>query len=88
MPLYAITYDIPDDRRRTKVAKLLKRYGNHVQYSVFELDVDRRLLQRALKELKRLIDEESDSVFVYPLAAAPKRLSGSLQVEEGEGFVV
>ena len=88
MPLYAIAYDIPDDRRRAKVAKLLKRYGKHVQYSVFELEVNRKLLLQALRELRRHIDEEADSVFVYTLAGAPQRLSGSLKVEEDDGFVV
>ncbi len=88
MPLYAITYDIPNDRRRTKVAKLLKRYGKHVQYSVFELDVNKKLLERALAELREMIDEEEDSVFVYALAAAPARLTGELQMAEKEGFVV
>lgn len=33
---YLISYDIPDDRRRVRVAKTLKDYGDRVQYSVFE----------------------------------------------------
>lgn len=31
-----VSYDVVDDRRRTKVMKTLKNFGAHVQYSVFE----------------------------------------------------
>src|SRR5262245_31991344 len=33
---YLIAYDIPNDQRRTKVAKTLEDFGDRVQYSVFE----------------------------------------------------
>jgi len=36
MMLYVISYDIPDDERRLKVAKILLDFGRRVQYSVFE----------------------------------------------------
>ena len=35
MFLYVISYDIPDDKRRKKIADLLEGYGQRVQYSVF-----------------------------------------------------
>ena len=31
-----IAYDIPEDKRRTKVAKALEGYGERMQYSLFE----------------------------------------------------
>ena len=31
-----ITYDIADDKRRTKIHKVLKSYGQWMQFSVFE----------------------------------------------------
>jgi CRISPR-associated endonuclease Cas2 len=34
--LILVSYDIPDDRRRTKLAHTLKDFGQRVQYSVFE----------------------------------------------------
>ncbi len=33
---FLISYDIPDDRRRTKLAHFLLDYGDRVHYSVFE----------------------------------------------------
>lgn len=36
-----VAYDIPDDRRRAKVAKVLLRFGRRVQYCVFWRSVGR-----------------------------------------------
>lgn len=37
---FLIAYDVSDDRRREKVAKLLQHYGQRVQYSVFIADLN------------------------------------------------
>lgn len=36
---YLVAYDIVDDRRRTKIAKVLESYGDRIQYSVFVVDI-------------------------------------------------
>ena len=36
-----IAYDTPDDRRRARLAKLLKGFGERRQYSVFEARLTR-----------------------------------------------
>lgn len=43
--LYTISYDIPDDKRRLKIAKILLDYGPRVQYSVFEAQLDTAALE-------------------------------------------
>ncbi|MDN5962904.1 MAG: CRISPR-associated endonuclease Cas2, partial [Propionibacterium sp.] len=35
---FLIAYDVPDDRRRTRLDTVLKAYGELVQYSVFMVD--------------------------------------------------
>ena len=65
-----ISYDISDDRRRSKVARHLEGYGYRVQYSVFECDVDARQLLKLQRELRRLVRPEAqDNVRFYPLCA-------------------
>lgn len=44
-----LAYDIPDDRRRTRLFKTLKRFGFAVQESVFEFHLNQGEL-RALKK--------------------------------------
>ena len=67
--LVVVTYDIPNDRRRVKVAKTLLDYGDRVQYSVFECNLTGKQLAQLQKELKLLIDKEKDSVRIYKLCA-------------------
>ena len=46
--LVLVVYDIPDDKRRTKLATFLEGYGRRVQYSVFECFMD-------LQEMKDVV---------------------------------
>ena len=68
--LYLVSYDIPDDKRRLKIAKILKDFGDRVQYSVFECLMNSELLDKMTKRLKRIVNEEEDSVRVYSLCGS------------------
>ena len=67
---YLISYDIPDDRRRVRLAKTLKDYGGRVQYSVFECIMDQDLLDQLVHKITAIIDEKEDSVRIYALCAS------------------
>lgn len=67
---YAISYDIRDDRRRLKVAKVLKDFGQRVQLSVFEAILSPSELVRLKKRLTSILDPAQDSVRLYPLCGA------------------
>ncbi len=66
---YVISYDIPDDRRRAKLAKLLLDFGERVQYSVFEAVLDQKLFDKLLQRVNSVINDEEDSVRIYPMCA-------------------
>ena len=54
--MYAIvTYDIPEDKRRTKIHNILKSYGQWVQYSVFECDLTQTQYAQLRSRLAKLI---------------------------------
>ena len=38
--VYLVTYDIRDDKRLRKVFKTLRNWGDHLQYSVFECQLN------------------------------------------------
>ncbi|NPA76407.1 MAG: CRISPR-associated endonuclease Cas2 [Candidatus Diapherotrites archaeon] len=63
--LFVISYDIPDDRRRFKIANILKSYGERVQYSVFECWLNQAELNRLIEELEDRIELDVDSVRMY-----------------------
>jgi CRISPR-associated protein Cas2 len=71
-----VAYDIVSDRRRAKLCELLKDYGNHVQYSVFECELTDKQLAKMVAKIKKLINPKQDSVKIYFLSASknPNRL--------------
>ncbi len=80
--LYVIAYDIPDDARRLKLAKVLEGFGQRVQRSVFECDLTEREYRALTKKVARVIDlDEGDSVRIYRLCSA---CAASVEVK-GEG---
>jgi CRISPR-associated protein Cas2 len=70
--LYVIAYDIPNDKRRTKVHKALCGFGDWTQYSLFECFLDARELVQLRARLEVLLNPQEDSVRIYPLCAVCK----------------
>ena len=77
--LVLITYDVNTEtpagkRRLRKVAKECVNYGQRVQNSVFECDLDAAKLEQVKHKLLKLIDTHSDSLRLYNLGNnyAPK----------------
>ncbi len=87
-----ISYDIEDDRRRAKVHKCLKSYGQWVQYSVFECDLKKGDYIRLRDRLDGLMDRGAgDSVRFYFLCgkccSEVERINGIEPLPEGAVFV-
>lgn len=66
---YVIAYDIPDDKRRTKVHKILLGFGEWTQFSLFECFLTRKQLVLLRSKLAEHLVEKQDSVRFYPLCA-------------------
>ncbi len=67
---YVIAYDIPDDKRRTKVHKILQGYGTWTQYSLFECFLTRKQLVLLQSRLADYLVAREDSVRFYSLCAS------------------
>lgn len=63
-----VCYDIPSDRRRSKVGKILEGFGARVQKSVFECDLKMKEIQKLKQKISKVLKEE-DSVRYYYLCA-------------------
>ena len=73
MAFIVVSYDIPSDRRRLKLRRKLKDYGEPVQYSVFEFNLKakgKKSLVNAVKQNIRLIE---DKVRIYELCEGCKK---------------
>lgn len=64
---YVVAYDIVSTKRRNKVAKVLKGWGERVNLSVFECELKKGTLELLRKEISKLIKKDEDVVVYYPL---------------------
>ncbi|WP_134725983.1 CRISPR-associated endonuclease Cas2 [Paracoccus luteus] len=76
--LVLVTYDVRTDtkegrRRLRQVARACEDYGQRVQFSVFECDLDPALWVRLRARLVGLIDAEHDSLRFYVLGREWRR---------------
>ena len=51
--MYVVCYDITDTKRRNKIFKTLKNYGQHKQYSVFECDITKARYKEMLYDWQK-----------------------------------
>jgi CRISPR-associated protein Cas2 len=66
-----IIYDVTIDKARSRIAKLCKEAGLYrVQKSVFLGTIARNRLDELTMHIEDLIDEQTDSVYVFPLCQA------------------
>ncbi|MDT8316854.1 MAG: CRISPR-associated endonuclease Cas2 [bacterium] len=66
-----ISYDITDNRLRTRFSKYLKKFGGRLQYSVFEIRNSERVLENITTQIahdfaKRF--SQTDSVIIFNLS--------------------
>jgi CRISPR-associated protein Cas2 len=64
-----ISYDISEDKRRTKIHNILKSYGEWVQFSIFECDLTQTQYAKLRSRLSKLIKPETDSIRFYFLCS-------------------
>ena len=70
---FLVCYDIADDKRLRQVFKTCRNYGDHLQYSVFECDLNPMEKLRLESELTDIIDHDEDQVLFVSLGPAEGR---------------
>ncbi len=70
---YLVTYDIRDDKRLRKVYKIMRDWGDHLQYSVFECQWTPTDLARCRDELAEVIHHREDQVLFVDLGPSEGR---------------
>lgn len=69
MPYVVFAYDVRDDARRFRVARILRSSLERVQKSVFEGEIDDERLRVLEARARRHLNEREDSLRVYPFCA-------------------
>ena len=67
-----LSYDISDNKLRTRFSKYISNFGHRIQYSVFEIDNSESLLKNVITEIRTKFEKrfsQSDSVIIFRLSA-------------------
>ncbi|HIK56243.1 MAG TPA: CRISPR-associated endonuclease Cas2 [Synechococcales cyanobacterium M55_K2018_004] len=87
---FVISYDVTDDKRRTKIHKVLKSYGQWMQYSVFECELTETQYAKLRSRLSTLIKPQHDSIRFYSLCRSChhkiERIGGEMPRDESIFF--
>ena len=90
--LWLVCYDVRDDKRRHKLAKLIEQRCQRVQYSVFECPLEEEILAHLLqKRWLKVLKLSEDSLRAYPLDATAKahtKVYGSPPPYEPPDFLI
>lgn len=70
---FLVCYDIADDKRLRRVFKTCRDYGEHLQFSVFECDLDAMDKARLEAALRQIIHHDEDQVLFVALGPAEGR---------------
>ena len=70
---YRVCYDITDDKRLRRVFKSCKNYGDHLQYSVFECDLNPAEKVALECDLAEVINHDEDQVLFVAIGPTEGR---------------
>lgn len=76
---YLLTYDIADDKRRTRVFDLLMGQGDHAQFSVFFCQLTPQELAQLRGQLLEHLHHREDQLLILDLGTADNPLENGLE---------
>lgn len=75
---YIVTYDISDPKRLRRVYKLMLGWGDHLQLSVFQCELNARELIELRVELGRIIRHTEDQVLFVDVGTVEGRSADAI----------
>lgn len=76
--VYIVTYDISDPKRLRQVFKLMLGYGDHLQLSVFECELNPKELTELRHTLGEIIHHDQDQVLFIDVGPVEGRGADSI----------
>jgi len=86
-----ISYDISDNKLRTKFSKYIRRFGRRVQYSVYEIDNSSRILDNVMSDIRNQFMSkfgETDSILIMNLSQTCEVIRMGYAIHEEEDLII
>ena len=89
--MVVVSYDISNDKLRTKFAKYLSRFGHRLQYSVFEIDNSKKIVNNIVNDLKNKYEKsfsQEDSVIIFKLSSSCEVMRFGYAKNDEKDFII
>lgn len=90
--MIVVSYDISDDKLRTRFSKYLSKFGHRLQYSVFEIDNSPRIIDNIITDIKNKFEKkftQQDSVIIFKMSSSCEIFRfGYAENDEKDFFII
>ena len=89
--MIVISYDISDDKLRTHFSKYLCKFGHRIQYSVFEIENSKKILDNILCDIENRYTKrfsDMDSVYIFNLSSSCEVIRYGYAKHEEEDVII
>lgn len=86
-----VTYDIKNDKIRTRFSNFLKKFGYRLQYSVFQIKNSKRLLNVIISEITGTFEsqfDQHDSIIIFNLSQQCKITKFGYAKNDDEDLII
>lgn len=86
-----ISYDISDNKLRTRFNKFIRKYGGRMQFSVYEIDNSPTILGNIVSEISNTFEKqfsEEDSIIIINLSQSCKITRFGYAVHDTEEMII
>jgi CRISPR-associated protein Cas2 len=78
--IYLCSYDVADDKRRTRLFDILKDHGEHVQFSLFLCELSPPEYARLVALCRPVVHDNADQLLLLDLGSSSLEWTQSLAV--------
>lgn len=87
--LILVIYDVVDSKKRYRISKTLKGYGEWVQRSAFECHLTLRQYEKMIGDILPYFNFEQDLLRIYKLTGqAETKVYGKIEITENEDLII
>lgn len=87
--LVLVIYDVTDNKKRYRITKTLKGYGEWVQRSAFECHLTLRQYEKMMNDIMPYFDFEQDLLRIYRLSGQTEiKVYGKIELTEEDDLVI
>lgn len=86
-----ISYDISDNKKRTRFNKYIRRFGHRLQFSVYEIDNSERILNNIVDDINNRFAktfDQTDSIYIFQFSQTCKTYKFGYARNEDQDFII